>query len=43
VLSTAIVFAAAGWAAFLLYEAYSKPDHRAVHDRAVRSLVAETA
>ena len=43
VLSTAIGFAAAGWAAFLLYEAYNKPDHRAVHDRAVRSLVAETA
>lgn len=43
VLSTFVLFGAAGWAAFLLYEANAKPDHRAVHDRAVRSLVAETA
>lgn len=35
--------AAAGWSAFLLYEAYNNPDHRAVHDRAVQSLVAQTA
>ncbi len=43
VLSTAVVFIAAGWAAFLLYDAYYKPDHRAIHDRAVHSLVAQTA
>jgi len=43
VLSTAVVFIAAGWAAFLLYDAYYRPDHRAIHDRAVHSLVAQTA
>ena len=43
VLFPAVVFGAAGWAAFLMYDAYYKPDHRAVHDRAVHSLVAQTS
>lgn len=43
VLYVAIAFGAACWALFLLYDAYYKPDHRAVHDRAVNSLVAQTA
>ena len=43
VLYVAIIFAAAGWALFMLYDANYKPDHRAVHDRAVNSLVAQTA
>ena len=42
VLYPAAVFAAAGWSAFLMYDAYYKPDHRAVHDRVVHSLVAQT-
>jgi hypothetical protein len=37
-----LVFGAAGWSAFLLYDAHHKPDHRAVHDRAVNSLVAQS-
>jgi len=42
VLYPAVLFGAAGWSAFLLYDAYYKPDHRAVHDRVVHSLVAQT-
>ena len=42
VVSLVVTLAAAGWSAFLLYEAYYKPDRRALHDRAVHSLVAQT-
>ena len=42
VLYPVLVFGAAGWSAFLLYDAHHKPDHRAVHDRAVNSLVAQS-
>lgn len=43
VLWSTLLFGAAGWSAFLMYDAYNKSDHRALHDRVVHSLVAQTS